>query len=90
MPQAHTTLNLLPAERFPGRTSKAQFVTCIVTGFTGPSQNCAFAQNKCTTNRRLLHDNAVRNGYQTRADAVRIAVLAFLRTAEAGGFLGGF
>jgi hypothetical protein len=30
------------------------------------------------------------NGYQSSANAVRFAVLPFLRAAEAGGSLGGF
>ncbi len=54
-------------------------------------------QNNCTINRCLLHYNAVINGYQASADAVRSAVRnaplryrLFPRVPKGGGSLGGF
>jgi len=72
-------------------TPKTQLEMYIVTGSTGPSQNCAFVREQVYHRSRFsAMGSGKHNGYQSRADAVTVAVPPFLRTAEAGGFLEGF
>jgi len=82
----HTTKPILPSDGLLARTPY-QFSRYIVTGFTGASRNCAFVQNKCTTNRGIAQWEAIHNGCRSRADAVICAVPPFIRTPKDGGFL---
>lgn len=87
MPQAHTTVSLLPDREFPIRTSKPQFVTYVVTVSAGALASCLWAEQVYHKSRNGAIGSRKHNGYQSRADAVHAAVPPFLRTAEAGGFL---
>ena len=94
-------MNLLPGSGLPARTGKTQLEMYIVTGSTGPSRNCAFVQSHYTAleggmqwlwkgrsiERPYVIKSGSWNGYRERPDAVRIAVLPFLRSRKRGGFL---
>ena len=87
MPEAHTTLNLLPAERFPGRTPKAQFFTCRNRVHRPAPELCLRTEQVYHKSRNSAMGSCKHNGYQSSADAVICAVPPFLRARKRGGFL---
>ena len=90
----HTTLNLLPGGRFPARTRKAQLLRCrnrrpLASQFRAfaPDTDGSVAEQVYHKSVNSALGSRKRNGCQSGADAVHVAVPPFLRTPEGGGFL---